>query len=724
MEIVHEGMLKKSPPPKPLFRAKWRTRWFVLRSGELPGQYFLEYYTDHTRRKLKGRIDLDQCDQVDAGITFANRKSESDFKYMFDIKTPKRVYYLCAETEQEMNKWVDCVCHVCGLKIYNQEDEYPPPLPPDHLSPTPPSATPPTSLHHSHPIDHSALDSPPLSPSSPGSSISGPYIPISSCFTGKRTPNSNSSFPFGDDLPVVRAFENHRSSIPNEMAPSVPILCHDNNNSSQPPLTQAPSVPVISTGAIPRETFDRGLRPSGANSEDALSVQSPLGTEGSSVFSEDEWVATPHKVETRFFSEGSRSVEGSQVNRDSHTKEGSVGMSHSTGNGVVTLSGEVRGLSLADEDHQIMTAPPRPPKPAHLAEVPQQTYQNLESFSRPAALVRRNSSNDKVKNGYGGPHVVQEGGSVVASDPEPSPVSVGSSLPPSTPREVNDEMYVALRPQQYTESLSPQAAERNKQRHCYNNLVATPIQGQIFSYDVRHHDKPGELDPRISPASLYSNIPQSNKSPVHPPVVDRGLKPRKTPDTTNSSPAELSPPASGGLVVGQESVSVGGAMGVSPGPPPSSAPPIVDRNLKPLKNPQEPATKNLFVLEPAPGRLKKHNRRKPRAAPSPTPPMTHNGRGTDSGDEPDPSTPGSRRNSTNADDQVFFPRAQQEIQYLDLDLDPEARQSPKGVKGKGGSSGAVGALAPSVVYKKVDFVKTEVFNKMRMNVEDTYRKNQ
>lgn len=36
----------------------------MLRSGELPGQYVLEYYTDNTRRKLKGRIDLDQCDQV------------------------------------------------------------------------------------------------------------------------------------------------------------------------------------------------------------------------------------------------------------------------------------------------------------------------------------------------------------------------------------------------------------------------------------------------------------------------------------------------------------------------------------------------------------------------------------------------------------------------------------------------------------------------------------
>lgn len=44
---------------------KWRRRWFVLKhSGELPGQYFLEYYTDKTCRKLKGKIDLDQCEQV------------------------------------------------------------------------------------------------------------------------------------------------------------------------------------------------------------------------------------------------------------------------------------------------------------------------------------------------------------------------------------------------------------------------------------------------------------------------------------------------------------------------------------------------------------------------------------------------------------------------------------------------------------------------------------
>ena len=41
----------------------------MLRQGTMPGQYVLEYYVDRTARKLKGSIDLDQCEQVRAGVT-------------------------------------------------------------------------------------------------------------------------------------------------------------------------------------------------------------------------------------------------------------------------------------------------------------------------------------------------------------------------------------------------------------------------------------------------------------------------------------------------------------------------------------------------------------------------------------------------------------------------------------------------------------------------------
>lgn len=42
---------------------------------------------------------------------------------MFNVKTPKRTYYLVAESEADMNKWVDAVCQVCGLKAYTQDEE-------------------------------------------------------------------------------------------------------------------------------------------------------------------------------------------------------------------------------------------------------------------------------------------------------------------------------------------------------------------------------------------------------------------------------------------------------------------------------------------------------------------------------------------------------------------------------------------------------------------------
>lgn len=59
--------------------------------------------------------------QVDSGLRFENRKQK--YQYMFNVKTPKRIYYLVAESEADMNKWVDAVCQVCGLKAYTQDDD-------------------------------------------------------------------------------------------------------------------------------------------------------------------------------------------------------------------------------------------------------------------------------------------------------------------------------------------------------------------------------------------------------------------------------------------------------------------------------------------------------------------------------------------------------------------------------------------------------------------------
>lgn len=90
---------------------RWRRRWFTLKQGEFPGQYFLEYYTDKSCKKLKGTIDLDQCEQVDAGLCM-----ERKFQHVFNVKTPNRIYYLAADSDEDMRFWVNCICKVCGLQ--------------------------------------------------------------------------------------------------------------------------------------------------------------------------------------------------------------------------------------------------------------------------------------------------------------------------------------------------------------------------------------------------------------------------------------------------------------------------------------------------------------------------------------------------------------------------------------------------------------------------------
>ncbi|XP_075470568.1 GRB2-associated-binding protein 1 isoform X6 [Ascaphus truei] len=113
-EVVCSGWLRKSPPEKKLKRFAWKRRWFILRSGRLTGDPdVLEYYkNDHAKKPIR-IIDLNLCEQVDAGLAF--HKKEFENSYIFDIKTIDRVFYLVADSEEEMNKWVRNICDICGF---------------------------------------------------------------------------------------------------------------------------------------------------------------------------------------------------------------------------------------------------------------------------------------------------------------------------------------------------------------------------------------------------------------------------------------------------------------------------------------------------------------------------------------------------------------------------------------------------------------------------------
>lgn len=259
-DIVHEGWLTKSPPlqenrkesKKPLFnplfnqtliQPKWRRRWFVLRQGAMPGQFLLQYFVDETAKKLKGSIDLDQCEQVDTGLTFEYGKVR--YQYMFDIKTPKRVYYLAADSEQEMTRWVDYVCRVCGLHPFQTEevdvkdDQY-------------------QVQVHQLTQQVEERESVQTQPVTTQPAISGPYMHLSECFTGghptqtqpTRTRLSSSSTNPGLVAPprISPQYQNNPLSNPDDS-----LNCGDDSvflpNSPAGPKSRLPSNPKVHHGS-------------------------------------------------------------------------------------------------------------------------------------------------------------------------------------------------------------------------------------------------------------------------------------------------------------------------------------------------------------------------------------------------------------------------------------------------------------------------------------------
>ena len=75
---IHEGWLRKSPPfetPNLLFRPRWRKRWMVLvQDGQDAQLYSLLYYTDETKSKLKGSINLRHCMSISSNSVLETEK--------------------------------------------------------------------------------------------------------------------------------------------------------------------------------------------------------------------------------------------------------------------------------------------------------------------------------------------------------------------------------------------------------------------------------------------------------------------------------------------------------------------------------------------------------------------------------------------------------------------------------------------------------------------------
>lgn len=277
---------------------------------------------------------------MDSGLTIESRKQR--YAHMFDIRTPKRVYFLAADSESDMNSWVGCICHVCGLKVFYREDEetgssltLTRPLSTATSTMTMQSAVG-STLSRTLQASHLLEDTPPTSPTSPTGS-SGPYFPLSECLSGSR------------------------SLLIKEAMASV-------SQPSSAPVTPAPTARGLGLGTQSlrgkprREDWDlfydqpRHLSAPGqglGQSQQLPPVSSPLDEQGI------------HDAIRSFEDKFSRSFKRLQP--------------------VHSATGQKPPAQLAAG--QKFVPPPRPPKPPHLIDQPSHNYLNLEQLQSPGPMA-------------------------------------------------------------------------------------------------------------------------------------------------------------------------------------------------------------------------------------------------------------------------------------------------------------------------------------------------
>ncbi|XP_054717688.1 GRB2-associated-binding protein 1-like [Uloborus diversus] len=675
--VVYEGWLVKSPPEKRIVKAKWRQRWFVLRhSGDLPGQFMLEYFTDNYCKKLKGRIDLDECEQVDAGLTFESKKTSHQF--MFDIRTPKRTYYLVADTEAEMNKWVECICSVCGLKIHVEED----------------FLVPQDGSHSSNNLSKGS--------SADERSSSNPYIPISECHTGKPVLNGNLTGNGFSDLPSEppppppdKNDWNLEQSLSDEFYDHPKPLGRLELNSE--PMYNVPASSKSDFGSIQGNDMFNSLVSLDRNVDLAdlvPPVSSTIPRRKASLKSEVEYDTVPS------FHGSIKEIKPSQRSVQSLA-------SHFENIAVKPSPGAQAQDSKPDYVNDI-NVPPRPPKPSKLRE-----RHRYENFELPHKLLNEdNATYDTPPSSKAYKQTSQQQTNSFSRNDVGEDLSTNSSVPLSSSAGkelILDDTYdfPKFRSEDNINATVPlvqaTGTSQKPRRHAYTNAPPGLFNNKdlIFNYEYR---------PSLMTSDNYFGADSAKSACASSDAI--------TPPSPSAMGAYANIPPSPTLLNFQNDV-----------------PPAVHRDLKPkrvLSKENRPAV-SFLTLQPPPGcrsRTKdsERNFRKTRAAPSPTPTSSldamppipnrfrHQPDMSATSDDERSNSSGSRRNSSN-DDQaryLFNPAKKDEIQYLDLDLDSEPSPSPKSPE----------RMSASTVYKKVDFVKTKAFNEMRQNVEESYRKSQ
>ncbi|KAJ7326924.1 hypothetical protein JRQ81_016683 [Phrynocephalus forsythii] len=250
----------------------WKRRWFVLRSGRLTGDPdVLEYYkNDHAKKPIR-IIDLNLCQQVDAGLTF--NKKEFENSYIFDINTIDRVFYLVADSEEEMNKWVRCICDICGFNP-TEEDSVKPPGSSLHVPVELPSAVntslPSTQPEPSLPPPYQLINIPPLEPASSQEDPQD-YLLLVNCQSKKPEPARLQA----DGLKTASAETDCNDNVPSHKTSAQSLNKHTVNGFFQQQSVYDSPPPRAASVSVDGSLYNLPR----SYSQDVLPKASPSGTD-------------------------------------------------------------------------------------------------------------------------------------------------------------------------------------------------------------------------------------------------------------------------------------------------------------------------------------------------------------------------------------------------------------------------------------------------------------
>ncbi|KXJ26177.1 Dedicator of cytokinesis protein 9 [Exaiptasia diaphana] len=87
----------------------YKRRWFNLKQISSDGSYVLEYRKDDHATTARGVIYLDSCTHISKGV--------KGKMYGFELHIHDKTYSLVADSQNDMDQWMACLCRVTGIDI-------------------------------------------------------------------------------------------------------------------------------------------------------------------------------------------------------------------------------------------------------------------------------------------------------------------------------------------------------------------------------------------------------------------------------------------------------------------------------------------------------------------------------------------------------------------------------------------------------------------------------